>query len=167
MDKIPFTPKPGQIDFTPARYAPVINCLVFYKGKILIVKRSKISEYYPNYWSGISGFLDDSKTIKEKTKEELFEELGIKPHQIKKIKTGPVFEYESRLYNKVWIAHPVLAEILTDKLTLDWEADDAKWIAPSEVKNYKLAPGFMTVFNFFFPKLKTKVKKKSQKSFFC
>jgi len=61
---------------------------VFYKGKILIVKRSKNSEYYPNCWSGISGFLDDSKTIKEKTKEELFEELGIKPNQIKKLKSA-------------------------------------------------------------------------------
>jgi len=39
-------------------------------------------------WSGISGFLDDSKTIKEKTKEELFEELGIKPNQIKKLKSA-------------------------------------------------------------------------------
>jgi len=152
MDKIPFVPKPGQIDYTTARYAPVINCLVTHRGKILIVKRSKDSEYYPDRWAGISGFLDDAKTLGEKVKEELSEELGIKSSQVVRIKTAPVFEYEGRNYKKVWIAHPVLVEISTDKLTLDWEAEEYKWIPPGEVKNFTFGPGFMTIFKIFFSK---------------
>lgn len=151
MNKLPFKPKPGQLDYTTARYAPVINCLVTRKGKILIVKRSQNSEYYPGSWASVSGFLDDSKTIVEKVKEELLEELGIKPSQITKIKTAPVFEYEGRDYKKVWIAHPVKVEISTDKITLDWEAQDYKWIAPGEVKNYTFGPGFLAVFSLFYP----------------
>lgn len=155
MDKLPFVPRLGQIDYTTARYAPVINCLVTHKEKILIVKRSKDSKFYPGRWAGISGFLDDTKTIQEKVKEELSEELGVKPSQIVKIKTALVFEYEGRNYKKVWIAHPVLVEIATDKLTLDWEASEYKWISPKEVKNYTFGPGFMEVFNIFFSETST------------
>jgi len=36
-----FKPKPGQIDFTHARWSPVINCVVKYKNKILIAQRNK------------------------------------------------------------------------------------------------------------------------------
>jgi len=151
MDKLPFVPRSGQIDFTHARYAPVINCLVTHKGKILIVKRSHDSEYYPDLWAGISGFLDDAKTIEEKVEEELSEELGVPPTQIVKIKTGPVFEHNGHDYKKVWIAHPVWVEISTDKLTLDWEASEYKWIAPKEVKNYTFGPGFLAVFCLFYP----------------
>ena len=151
MDRLPFIPRPGQIDYTTARYAPVINCLVTHKGKILIVKRSQDSEYYPGRWAGISGFLDDAKTIQEKVKEELSEELGVKPSQIVRIKTAPVFEYEGRNYKKVWIAHPVKVEISTDKIKLDWEAQEYKWILPKEVKNYTFGPGFLAVFSLFYP----------------
>ena len=35
-----FQPKPGQVDFTNIRYAPVANCVLFNEGKILLVKRS-------------------------------------------------------------------------------------------------------------------------------
>ncbi len=35
-----FTPRPGQIDYTNARRAPVINCVVEFKGAILLTRRS-------------------------------------------------------------------------------------------------------------------------------
>ena len=36
-----FKPKPGQTDFTNIRWAPVINCVLKYENKILVVKRNK------------------------------------------------------------------------------------------------------------------------------
>ncbi|MCG2693290.1 hypothetical protein L6279_04270 [Candidatus Parcubacteria bacterium] len=48
-----FIPKPGQIDYTRKKSAPVINCVVKYQDKVLILKRSKkmaghtrVSRYY-------------------------------------------------------------------------------------------------------------------------
>jgi len=51
-----FKPKPGQIDYTNIRVAPVINCVVQYQDKILIVRRNLKMKFYPGYWNGISGF---------------------------------------------------------------------------------------------------------------
>jgi len=54
-----------------------------YQNKILVVQRSKKLHFYPGYWNGISGFLDDQKNIEQKVKEELREELGITSRHIK------------------------------------------------------------------------------------
>lgn len=142
MKKSKFKPKPGQVDFTHARYAPVINCVLKFQNKILLVQRSRKLNFYPGYWNGVSGFLDDKKTIKQKIEEELKEELGMGGKNIGKIKMGEIFHQEEKKYRKTWIVHPILVEAKTDKVKLDWEAEDYRWMKIGEVKNMKLMPGF-------------------------
>jgi ADP-ribose pyrophosphatase YjhB (NUDIX family) len=145
-----FKPSPGQVDFTNIHWAPVINCVVKYKGKILLVKRSKSLKLYPNLWNGISGFLDDKKSFKEKVAEELGEETAISSKNIKSIKLGAVFNLEAPKYKKTWIVHPVLVEVKTNKVKLDWESQSFEWINPKDAKKKKLAPGFKRVLENFF-----------------
>lgn len=68
---IKFKPKPGQMDFIKARWTPVINCVVKYRDKFLVVQRSKSLNFYPGYWNGISGFLDDQRSLEQKVKDEV------------------------------------------------------------------------------------------------
>ena len=146
MKKETFTPKKGQVDYTKIRYAPVINCLLRYKGKILIMKRNRGLRFYPNCWNGVSGFLDDSKSVREKVLEEIREELGISSHMVGKIRIGPIFHQESKKYNKTWIVHPILVEMNTDKIkNIDWEARGFAWIEPKDIRKRKLLPGFLAV----------------------
>lgn len=140
-----FKLKPGQTDFRKIRWTPVVNCVVKYKNKILLVKRNSKMHLYPAHWNGISGFLDDLKSLKEKVKEELKEEIGITSKNIKSIKLGEIFNQEAPKYKKTWIIHPVLVEIAKDKINLDWEAEDYKWINPKEAKKFELVPGFEKV----------------------
>src|SRR3989344_4520417 len=77
MKKPKFKPKPGQIDYTNVRWAPVINCVLKHNNKFLVVERNKELNFYPGYWNGISGFLDDQRTLAEKVEGEIREELGI------------------------------------------------------------------------------------------
>lgn len=142
MGEPKFKPKPRQIDYTNARWAPVINCVLKYGNKILIVKRSEELRLYPGYWNGVSGFLDDEKSLEEKVKEELREELGIEEKNIARIRLGEVFDQEEPNYKKTWIVHPVLVEVNTDAVKLDWEAKSYKWVEPSEAKSFDLLPGF-------------------------
>jgi isopentenyldiphosphate isomerase len=137
-----FIPKQGQTDFTHIRRAPVINCVVRFERKILVVKRSSELNFYPNCWNGISGFLDDEKTIPEKVKEELREELGISDDHILSIKEAAMLEQEEPKYDKTWIVHPVLVEVDTDEVHLDWEGKEFAWVFPEEAKRYNLLPGF-------------------------
>jgi len=142
MKKSKFKPKPGQIDYTNARWAPVINCVVKYRDKILVVQRSKNLNFYPGYWNGISGFLDDKRSFEQKVKDELMEELGIPNNKIKNIRLGEIFHQEAPKYKKSWIVHPVLIEVSGNKIKLDWEARNFKWVKLEDIKKLKLLPGF-------------------------
>lgn len=154
MQKSEFKPKLGQVDYTNIRRAPVINCVVKYRDKILIVKRNQKMKFYPNLWNGISGFLDDGKTIEQKAREEIKEELGLEEKNILKIKQGKTFEIDEPRYSKTWIVHPILAEVDTDEIRLDWEARDYKWLKVNETKNLPFVLGFDDVLEILFEKEK-------------
>ena len=140
-----FRAKKGQIDYTRIRWAPVINCVLKHQNKILLVRRSGKLNYYPGYWNGISGFLDDRKNLREKVKEELKEELGISEKLIQSIKLGEIFLQEEPKYKKTWIVHPVLVIVSGHGVKIDWEADNFKWVTLAEAKKLKLLPGFSEV----------------------
>lgn len=139
------------MDYTRARWAPVVNCVVKYRDRILLVRRSRALNLYPAYWNGIGGFLDDKKSLQEKVREELREELGIPRQKIRVIRLGTIFHQEGRRYGKTWIVHPVLVEVTTGRVRLDWEAEDYRWVRPHEVRKFKLAPGFYRVLKTIFP----------------
>lgn len=141
MTQPPFIPRPDQVDYTHIRWAPVINCVVRCGGKILLVKRSDDLRLYPGYWNGVSGFLDDNKSLDEKVAEELHEEVGITRDQIASIAVGPIFHQDEPKYGKTWIVHPVLVEVKTTDIQLDWEAEKFQWVTPAELQGMKLLPG--------------------------
>ena len=142
MPKEKFKAKPGQVDYSNARWAPIINCVLRHNGKILLLRRSSNLRFYPGFWNGVSGFLDDHKSLKEKVTEEIFEELGLPKSRIKKIVLGEIFDQEAPKYKKTWIVHPILVEVDGGKIKLDWESRDFKWVALVEAKKMKLLPGF-------------------------
>lgn len=145
-----FIPKLGQIDFTNIRWAPVINCVMKYKNKILVVQRSETMRLYPKYWNGLSGFLDDNKSLDEKVYQELREEVGLSKKHVVSIKPGQIFDQDEPKYKKTWIVHPVLVEVDTDKVKLDWEAQNYAWLSLKEVKKLNLLPGFDLVLKALF-----------------
>ncbi len=142
MKEKKFKPKKGQVDYTNIRWAPVINCVLKYKGRLLLVQRSKGMKLYPSYWNGLSGFLDDNKSLKEKVFQELKEEVGLNEKDILSIKIGKIFDQDEPKYKKTWIVHPVLVIIKRNEIKLDWEAQDYRWVSLKEIKEMKLLPGF-------------------------
>jgi NADH pyrophosphatase NudC (nudix superfamily) len=153
MNEPKFVPKPGQVDYTNIRYAPALDVIVVHDSKILLAKRSANRRLYPNYWATIDGFLDDDKSIEEKAYEELLEEVGIVRSDVTSITRGQVMIQEDAAIGKTWLIVPVLAQVKTDKFTLDWEASEARWFAPKEVAELDLLPGALDVIGQFFPEV--------------
>ncbi|MDE2037837.1 MAG: NUDIX domain-containing protein [Patescibacteria group bacterium] len=147
---VKFKPRRGQTDFTHIRWAPVINCVVMHRRKILLVQRSPDLHFYPGYWNGVSGFLDDDKSLNEKALEELKEELGLSKKDIVSIKQGAVFDQDEPKYEKTWIVHPVLVKVRTDRITTDREAKKAEWLTLKEARKLRLLPGFDRVLRHLF-----------------
>lgn len=148
-----FTPKPGQVDYTDIRYAPTVNIVVTFNGKIFCVQRSAEMRLYPNYWDWVCGFLDDNKSIEEKVYEELDEELAIGPGDVQSLTRGEPWIDEAPEYNKTWLIVPVLVKVKTDKFNLNWEAQQSGWFAPHELKKLDLVPGSLRTVAQFFPEL--------------
>ncbi len=145
MNEPHFEAKPGQIDYTNATHAPVINCVVRYTDKILLVQRAAGMKLYPNAWSGVSGFLDDHEGIENKVREELQEEINITGDDIISITEGEAFDEDDPAHGKIWTVHPVLVEIKTDQIALNWEAQDYRWVTVEEVENFAILAGFKRV----------------------
>ena len=150
MSEPKFMPQKGQVDYTNIRYCPVINSILQYKDKILLAQRSPELRLYPGYWSGISGFLDDQKSVEQKVIQEIGEETGLMPKHIVSIKRGSIFYQEAEDYKKTWIVFPVLVEVSSDQIKLDWEAQTYKWTTVHEARKMKIMPGFQDVLNAFF-----------------
>ncbi|MDP3996193.1 MAG: NUDIX domain-containing protein [bacterium] len=140
-----FKPEKGQTDYTKARWAPVINCVLKFRDRFLVVQRSENLHFFPGFWNGISGFLDDKKSLEEKAKAEIKEELGIPLNMLKRVRLCGIFHQESPEYGKTWIVHAVSVQVKTDKVKLDWEARNYKWVTMSETSKLKLLPGFRKV----------------------
>lgn len=132
----------GRIDFTGVRKAPVLNVVVAYKDEILIVKRSDNVSAYQGLWNGISGFIDEPKSIEEFASQELGEELSVNPADATIVVCEP-YEVDDKGINRVWVVYPVLAEFKEKpKITLDWEHTDYKWIKRSELSDFEYVKDF-------------------------
>jgi 8-oxo-dGTP pyrophosphatase MutT (NUDIX family) len=140
-----FVPRPGQTDYTHIRYAPVINACIFNDGQLLLVQRSTGMRNYPGLWHCIGGFLDDDKSIEDKVIEEIEEEAGIDRSRIISMERAAPVIREDDTYGKTWITIPVRVEVEGREFTLNWEAEDARWIDPATATDFELMPDFEAV----------------------
>jgi 8-oxo-dGTP pyrophosphatase MutT (NUDIX family) len=113
-------------------------------------------DFYPGLWSSVAGFLDDEKSVEEKAREELKEELGIEDEDIERIELGEIFDQDEPKYKKTWVIHPVLARVKKKEIKLDWEAEDYKWVSPKDAEKLDLSPGFNKVLERLFPLINRK-----------
>jgi len=142
---VDFVAKEGQTDYTHIRWAPVFNSVVYHKDKILLIQRNKKMKLYPGYWSSVSGFLDDDKSLEEKVEEELEEELSIASGDVESLQLCDIFDREDDSYKKTWIVHAVKVVLSTDEITLDWEGEQYQWIDPTDAQKFELLPGYKKV----------------------
>jgi 8-oxo-dGTP diphosphatase len=108
---------------------------------ILTVRRSQRVGSYNARWGGISGFVEKGVTPEEQAYTEIREETGLQRDQVRMLKRGGIVEYVDPAIGRHWYVHPFLFEALTpDAIHTDWEADEMRWIRPSELENYETVP---------------------------
>lgn len=131
----------GRIDYANSERAPVLVCFVFYKGKIVLLKRSSQVRAYAGKWCTVAGYIDEAKSLQEKASRELEQELGLKAGDILSITAGEPYEFQDTELNKRWHIHP-LAVVLSHavEVTIDWEHADFEWIEPAQLAEYDTVP---------------------------
>lgn len=123
----------------PAVFGKVVVTVIGKReGKILILKRSKKVGTFKEHWAGISGSLHPGEKASEAALRELKEETGIVlKSSAPVIQCDPVYARDT---GTIWKVHPFLIELDSEKVSLDWEHDEYRWIDPSELKEFQTVP---------------------------
>ena len=103
------------------------------------MRRSEQVGSYQGRWAGVSGYVES--TPDEQALVEIEEEAGLNRKDIKLIKKGKPLSAADEKLGVRWIVHPYLFRIRDrDKVTIDWEHKEARWIKPGEMVNYHTVP---------------------------
>ena len=134
-------PNACQRTSTPAmKPIPVVTVFITSAGKIALLKRSDKVGTYRGAWAGVAGYIE--RLPLRQAYMELQEEAGLSQGDVELRGMGvPVIVDDPELA-RTWAVHPFLFEVDDpEKMTLDWEADDIRWIEPAEMADLKTVPG--------------------------
>ena len=127
----------------------VVTCLIIdEKGRLLILKRSDKVRTYKGLWGGIAGYVEEGEKPINTAYKEIFEEVGLKKEDVKLLNNiSPIKftdTYENKIYN--WTIFPFLFNTYKkDKVQIDWEHTNYKWILPKDVEKFNTVPHFLDV----------------------
>jgi 8-oxo-dGTP pyrophosphatase MutT (NUDIX family) len=98
---------------------------------------------YQGLWNGISGFIDEPKSIEDFARQELSEELSLSQDVIERLQVCDPYEVDDREIDRVWVVYPVLAVLREKpKIVLDWEHTGYAWIKPGQLADYDCVKDF-------------------------
>ena len=80
-------------------------------------------------------------TADEQALVEIEEETSLSREDIKLIKKGKPLPIKDEKLGVKWVVHPYLFHIEDrDKIKIDWEHKETKWIDPKDIDNYQTVP---------------------------
>ncbi len=117
----------------------VVTCFLENEAEILILRRSELVGSFQGRWAGVSGYVET--TADEQALIEIEEETSLCPDELKLVRKGRPLEVRDDELGVKWVVHPYLFRIKgRDKIKIDWEHSETKWIKPSDIDNYQTVP---------------------------
>jgi len=117
----------------------VVTCFLESEGQILILRRSEQVGSYQGRWAGVSGYIE--QTDDEQAVTEIEEETGLRKQDVRPIRKGVPLLVEDEKLGVQWVVHPYLFHITDrNKVRVDWEHKEARWIDPKDIDNYQTVP---------------------------
>ena len=117
----------------------VVSCFLESDGEILILRRSGQVGTYQGRWAGVSGYIET--TADEQALTEIEEETSLSGEDLKLLKKGRPLEVKDNKLGVKWVVHPYLFHIKDrDKIKIDWEHKEVRWIQPTDIDNFETVP---------------------------
>jgi 8-oxo-dGTP diphosphatase len=133
----------GSVQTHPMR--EVITVFLSHAGKILVLKRSTKVGTYQGHWSGVSGYLERTDPL-DQAYIEISEEVGLGRDQVTLVRRGTPLEVVDHVQGRAWRVYPFLFAVREpERIRLDWENTEMRWINPSEVSRFQTVPGLAEV----------------------
>lgn len=131
----------GMMELPNVEEVNVVTCILRFKGRILILRRSQKVSTNQGMWAGVSGYIEEGELPLDTARKEVTEETGIadfeliRSGEMQKVRSGP----------RIWCIHPFLFETQSPEVTIDWEHTEYRWIEPEDIDHGKTVPGFQLV----------------------
>ena len=121
-------------DTSPSTSTHVVTCFLNYNDRILILKRSSRVRTHKNKWAGVSGYIEPGETADETALKEIREETGLGADEVELVRQGEPLHVQDGAHT--WVVHPFLFRSSTDKIAIDWEHTEFRWIKPEELGDF-------------------------------
>ena len=124
----------GRVDYSSSLHAAVLDCYVYRRQEMLVLKRRDSLGGLERPWHVVSGFLDRLLPLCDMALAEIFEETG----QQKVLSLHALAPYCSR-DTKLWTIYPLAAELAAGgEIRLNEEHSDFAWIPFDAAAGYLL-----------------------------
>ena len=125
----------------PEEGTHVVTCFLEQGGKIPLFRRSQRVGTYRGKWAGISGYVEAGNTPFEQALKEMREEARLDREDIELVKEGEPLEVIDEQLERKWIVHPYRFRLSNpDKIEIDWDHTELKWIDPEDIGRYETVP---------------------------
>jgi 8-oxo-dGTP diphosphatase len=119
----------------------VVTCFLEHDGKVMILRRSERVGTYQGKWAGVSGYIEEGSSPSEQARTEMREEAGLGADDVELVQAGQPLEVVDTELGRKWIVHPFRFKVLKpDKITIDWEHTEAKWIDFEDIGRHETVP---------------------------
>ena len=126
----------------------VVTCFLEHDGAICILRRSDKVGTYKGAWAGVSGYIESGHSPFEQAMIEIEEEAHLSLADVEFIKEGDPLVAVDRQMGRKWIIHPYHFRVEdTEKVRIDWEHTEFKWIDPEEIAEYETVPKLREAWN--------------------
>lgn len=121
-------------------FQDVVTVFLTHSDKFLVLKRSSKVGAYRGHWAGVSGYLESDDPLSQ-AYIEIAEEVGLSSRDVTLLNAGEPLEVVDQTRDRSWRVHPFLFAVHEpNKIRLDWENTEMRWIRPDELEGLETVP---------------------------
>jgi ADP-ribose pyrophosphatase YjhB (NUDIX family) len=121
-------------------FQDVVTVFLTHHSKVLVLKRSSKVSTYKGHWAGVSGYLESEDPLNQ-AYTEMAEEVGLSRKDLTLLRVGKPLDIVDESRDRAWRVHPFLFAIDDpEKIRLDWEHIEFRWIRPEELAGLRTVP---------------------------
>lgn len=113
----------------------VVAVILEWRGKLALFKRSRSVGHDAGLWHCITGYVEAGTAPKVQAAHELLEETGLRASEVVGFCLGPVLTIAD-VHQRSWMVHTYVVRTLRKRLSVNYEHDSYRWIAPHKVKRF-------------------------------
>lgn len=137
----------GRIDVPAVVVKPVVSVFLRNRGRVLVVRRGERVGSFQGKWSAVSGYIEGREAPRRRALQEVREETGIRGARFR-AEAEPLY---TRLGTTAFRVHPLLFDVPSRRVQLDWENVDYRWIRPADLADLETVPRLADVLERLLP----------------